>query len=149
MVLLVLDNSSKMDEVDEELIKMTDNCPRIIIINKNDLSKKCNYIGEAIEVSMYNQEDRKLIINKIKQKTISSELNDIDASYIGSARQIGLIKSALNNLKDAISSIENGMPVDIINVDITNAYLRMCDVIGEGSPEDIINNLFSNFCLGK
>ena len=59
------------------------------------------------------------------------------------------IKTALNNLQDALLSIENGMPVDIINVDITNAYLRMCDVIGEGSPEDIINNLFANFCLGK
>lgn len=149
LVLLVLDNNSELDETDEELIKLTNNSPRIIIINKNDLSKKCNYKGEALEVSMYNQEDRKLIINKIKQKTIASELNDLDASYIGNARQIGLIKAALGNLQDALLSIENGMPVDIINVDITNAYLRMCDVIGEGSPEDIINNLFSNFCLGK
>lgn len=149
LVLLLLDNNNSLDETDRELLEITKSKPRIIIMNKNDLPRKNDYKGEVLEASMCNLDDRKRIVEAIKAKTLSSELNDLDASYIGNARQIGLIKQSLEGINDAINSIDNQMPVDIINVDITKAYLRMCEVIGEGNSEDIINNLFANFCLGK
>lgn len=149
LILLLLDNSMCLEDIDKELLKLTENKNRIVIINKADLDSNIEYSENDIKISIHNLEDRKIIINAIKEKTLTSDLNDLDASYIGNARQIGLIKVALNHINDALKSIDDNMPVDIINVDITKAYLRMCDVVGEGSPEDVINNLFANFCLGK
>ena len=76
-------------------------------------------------------------------------INNIDATFIGNARQISKIKEALTSIKEAINGIELGFPVDAINVDITNAWKSLGELIGEGNPEELINNLFTNFCLGK
>lgn len=149
LILLLLDNSKDLNDDDKMLLEMTKDKPRIVIVNKNDLPKKIDYDGEYLEVSMNNEDDLERIEKAIKQKTITSDINEIDASFIGNARQIGLIRIALSHLLEAKESIKNQMPVDIIDVDITKAYLRLSEIIGEGNSEDIINNLFSNFCLGK
>lgn len=149
LILLLLDNSEDLNDDDKMLLEMTKDKPRIVIVNKNDLPKKIDYEGEYLEVSMNNEDDLERIEKAIKQKAITSDINEIDASFIGNARQVGLIRIALSHLLEAKESIKNQMPVDIIDVDITKAYLRLSEIIGEGNSEDIINNLFSNFCLGK
>ncbi len=149
LILLLLDNSEKLSETDYELLELTKDKPRLVIINKSDLPKKIESIDGALEVSMKDENDVEKVEIAIRNCAICSEINDLDASYIGNSRQITLIQKALNHIEEALNSIEYMMPVDIINVDITKAYLRLGEVIGSGNPEDIINNLFANFCLGK
>ncbi len=149
LIILLLDNNRCLNDDDKFLLEITKEKPRLVLINKSDLPKKIEFNGDYLEVSMNSDDDLKRIEKAIKDKTITSDINEIDASFIGNARQIGLIRIALNHLLDAKESIKNQMPVDIIDVDITKAYLRLNEVLGEGSNEDIINNLFANFCLGK
>lgn len=149
LVILILDNSNNLEDIDKELINMTKDKKRLVIINKMDLPRKIDFVGEALEVSILNEDDLGKIEQRIKKLCISSEINNIDATYIGNTRQISLIKKALKSIKDAINSINEGLPIDIINVDIRSSYLSLGEVIGKGSPEDIIDNLFANFCLGK
>ena len=149
LVILILDNSNNLEDIDKELINMTKDKKRLVIINKMDLPRKIDFVGEALEVSILNEDDLGKIEQRIKKLCISSEINNIDATYIGNTRQISLIKKALKSIKDAINGINEGLPVDIINVDIRSSYLSLGEVIGKGSPEDIIDNLFANFCLGK
>lgn len=149
LILLVLDSSKPLDEMDYKLLELTKDKTRIIISNKNDLPNVSNIKTDNISVSMFNKNDIVYIEKEIKRQIINTEINDLDASYIGNARQIGLINEALESLVSAKNSIYDCMPVDIINVDIRKAYLRLSDVCGEGNPDDIIDSLFANFCLGK
>ena len=77
------------------------------------------------------------------------DLNDIDATYIGNARQKGKLYEALNAINSALESAESGQVVDIICVDISLAFKALGDIIGENSSDSLINELFSKFCLGK
>lgn len=149
LILLLLDNSESLTETDYELLELTKDKPRLVIINKSDLPKKIENIEGALEVSMIDEKDVEKVETAIRKCAICSEINDLDASYIGNSRQITLIQKAVEHINEALNSIEFMMPVDIINVDITKAYLRLGEVIGTGNPDDIINNLFANFCLGK
>lgn len=149
LVILILDNNKPLNEIDKELLLLSNNKTRIVVINKKDLEKKNFYDGEAIEVSLLDKETPEIIEKEIKKKCNISNINNFDATYIGNARQISKIKEALNSIKEALNSIQLGFPVDMINVDITNAWNSLGELIGEGNAEELINNLFTNFCLGK
>lgn len=149
LVILILDNNKKMNDVDKNLLEITKNKTRIVVINKMDLEKKNDYSGEALEISLFDKDASQIIQKEIKRVCNLSDINNIDATYIGNARQISKIKEASKAINDALDGIETGYPVDIINVDITRAWNILGELIGEGNPEELINNLFSNFCLGK
>lgn len=149
LIILLLDNSKELNEIDKELLELTKDKTRIVVINKKDLEKKNFYDGEAVEVSLLDDNTAEIIEKEIKKKCNCSNINAIDATYIGNARQISKIKEALYSIYEAINAIEGDLPVDIVNVDITNAWNSLGELIGEGNPEELINNLFSNYCLGK
>lgn len=149
LIILILDNNKELNDIDKELLELTKDKTRIVVINKKDLEKKNFYDGEAIEVSLLDKETPEIIEKEIKRKCNYSKINNLDATYIGNARQVSKIKEALNSIKDALKGIDEGMPVDMINVDITNAWNSLGELIGQGNPEELINNLFTNFCLGK
>ena len=149
LVILLLDNSKPLNDVDKSLLEMTKDKVRIVVVNKTDLEKKIDYKGDVIEVSLLDPKASDIIVKKIKDICNIEEINQIDATYIGNARQTGKIKEAYNSIKDSLSGIESGYPVDLINVDITSAWRALGELIGEGNPEELINNLFTNFCLGK
>ena len=149
LVILLLDNNKPLNDIDKELLKLTENKVRIVVVNKTDLEKKNDYDGDVIEVSLLDPKASDIIINRIKDICNIEEINQIDATYIGNARQTGKIKEAYKAIKDSLSGIEMGYPVDLINIDITSAWKSLGELIGEGNPEELINNLFTNFCLGK
>ena len=149
LVILLLDNSKPLNDVDKSLLEMTKDKVRIVVVNKTDLEKKIDYKGDVIEVSLLDPKASDIIIKKIKDICNIEEINQLDATYIGNARQTGKIKEAYNSIIDSLSGIESGYPVDLINVDITSAWRALGELIGEGNPEELINNLFTNFCLGK
>lgn len=149
LVLLLLDNSREIEEIDKDLLKATENKKRIVIINKCDLESKINNQLDALYVSVNNQEDIEKIRKTISSLCLKTEINDIDATYIGNTRQIELVKKAKRSIEDAIISINDNMTMDIIDTSVREAYLTLGEIIGEGSPDEIINKIFANFCLGK
>ena len=151
LVILVLDNNQDLDEVDKELLDISKDKKRIIVVNKKDLDNKIdlNSLDDYILMSSYDTSDISLWEKKIKNLCNISDLLNIDGTYIGNARQIAKLKEAKKNLEDAINSLENKMPVDIANIDINNAWINLGEIIGEVSSDDLLDELFKRFCLGK
>ena len=149
LVILVLDNSRELNEEDQLLLDLTNNKKRVIVMNKNDLENKNTFDKQTINISTYNKDDITNLEKEIISLCAINEINNLDATYIGNARQISKIKEALNAINDALSGIDFGYPVDIINVDISKAWVSLGEIIGEVSSDELINNLFTNFCLGK
>lgn len=149
LIILVLDNNKELTDTDKELIKLTSDRNRIIVINKIDLESKIDLDVESIKVSLLNKEDISKIEDAIIKLYNIADINSIDATYISNVRQINKIKDALVSIEDAICGINNKYPVDLVNIDITKAWTDLGEIIGENNPEEMINELFKNFCLGK
>ena len=146
LVLLVLDASNELNDIDKELLNLTKDKNRIIVLNKCDLNKKINI--EGIEISAINQ-DISLLKNKIIE-VLGFDIKDYkNKALLTSSRQIGLInktKEALLNVKELIN---NEAPFDILSVDMKVAYDSLKEILGEISSLGYDDVIFSKFCVGK
>ena len=151
LIILVLDNSKELNDTDRELIKLTEDKNRIIVINKKDLDSKMDKenLNDYILISSFDENDISKLENKIKEVCKLGDLNNIDATYIGNARQIAKLKEAKKSLQESIDALDNNMPIDIAGISIKEAWLRLGEILGEENADDMINELFSRFCLGK
>lgn len=151
LVILVFDNSQALTKEDESLLEKTEGRKRLIIVNKSDLNNKIDLtkLDDYILMSALNEEDICLLEKKIREMYSLNDLNNIDATYIGNARQKEKLYEALNAINEALSSCSEGQVIDIINIDISLAYKCLGDIIGENSSETLLNELFGKFCLGK
>lgn len=145
LVLLVFDGSEKLTKEDEELLEKTKDYKRIIVINKSDKEIKINY-PEAVYISSLNN-DLKQLEEKIKE--MFSELTYNDEPLLFNARQLGLLTKAKNHLLDAKNEATNGQVIDIISIDLKQAYSAILEILGKSNSEDLLDNIFSKFCLGK
>jgi len=146
LVLLVLDASNELNEEDKELLELTKDKNRIIVLNKCDIGNVINIDG--ITISAINQD-----ISKLKEKIINVLGFDIkdykNKALLTSSRQIGLInktKEALLNIKNLINE---GVPFDILSVDMKIAYDSLKEILGEISSLGYDDVIFSKFCVGK
>lgn len=146
LVLLVLDASNELNDIDKELLELTKNKNRIIVLNKCDLDKKLDI--EGIEISAINQ-DISLLKDKIIE-VLGFDIKDYkNKALLTSSRQIGLInktKEALLNIKELIN---NEAPFDILSVDMKVAYDSLKEILGEISSLGYDDVIFSKFCVGK
>ena len=151
LVILVFDYSEKLSEIDIELLKETKDKTRIIIVNKNDLNKLINLdeLDDYLLISSFNENDIEKVTEKIKEICRISDITDIDSSYIGNSRQMGLLRRCFDSLIEAEKGIENNDPIDLINIDLTNSYNYLLEILGELSTADLVDEMFSRFCLGK
>ena len=151
LVILVFDYSEKLSEIDIELLKETRDKTRIIIVNKNDLNKLINLdeLDDYLLISSFNENDIEKVTEKIKEICRISDITDIDSSYIGNSRQMGLLRRCFDSLIEAKKGIENNDPIDLINIDLTNSYNYLLEILGELSTADLVDEMFSRFCLGK
>ncbi|WP_125588495.1 tRNA uridine-5-carboxymethylaminomethyl(34) synthesis GTPase MnmE [Companilactobacillus jidongensis] len=157
LVILVLDSSRKLEADDIELLDATKEKRRIIIFNKNDLVPVIT--PESVE--QLKSDDIIIVTSAIKNDgidTIKETIGKIfnagieDSStdvIITSARQAGLLRQAKENLNDVISGIEAGMPIDLVQIDMTSCWDTLGEITGESYPDELITQLFSQFCLGK
>ncbi len=149
IVIVVLNNNEKLNKEDEEIINKIDPDKRIIFVNKSDLANKLKIekdyvIGNTINIDGLDSL-KKAIIDKLNLGNINIK----DVTYISNIRQIDLLKKALNNVKDAIKNIEGLMPIDIVEIDINNAWQHLGEITGEVYQEELLDTLFSKFCVGK
>lgn len=149
LVLLVLDASEELTEEDLYLLDKTKNKKRIIIMNKTDLNKNNAYKEETIEISAKNNTGIEEIKEKIKDLfNVGSFLNK-DLTFFTNARQIALLKSAIESLDEVIKGANNNLEIDMIEIDLKLVWEKLGNIIGANYTEELIDDLFSRFCLGK
>ena len=147
LVILVLDGSRPLKEEEKELLNKVKTKNHIIFINKNDLNKKINIEGISGNAKETNGlDDLKKAI--IKELELNTNINK-DMTYISNARQLSLIKKADNSLKKALKGLQDNIPVDVITIDIESAKNNLGEILGENYKDDLLDELFSRFCIGK
>ncbi len=147
LVILVLDGSRPLKEEEKELLDKVKTKNHIIFINKSDLNKKINIEGISGNTKETNGLDdlKKAIINVLESNTRVNK----DMTYISNARQLSLIKKADNSLKKALNGLKENIPVDVVTIDIESAKNNLGEILGENYKDDLLDELFSRFCIGK
>ncbi len=143
LCLVVLDGSKELDQQDLDLLKRTENKTRIVVYNKSDL----NFQAEGVCISAL-QKDLGALVEEI-QKKFESQLHYSDEITLNNERQIGLAILAKESMKQAIQALENQVEVDLVEIDLQKAYTSLKEILGEVSKDDLLDALFSQFCLGK
>lgn len=145
LVLLVLDGSRELEEADKQLLEATRDKERIILINKDDLEPK-NINVEGISISAKNGKIDGLI-HKLTQMYEASEI--MEEPVLSQERQIGLLKNARDDMSRAIEAMKLETEPDLVEIDLQEAHNHLKEILGEVSRDDLLDTLFSNFCLGK
>ena len=140
LVILVLDSSS-IDDEDNKLIELTNNKNRIIVYNKSDLNKTGN-----IKISAKNNDIYELV-DYLNEK-YDSDAKLVDEDILNNERQISLMKKALKEFEDMLEKLES-QELDVIEINLEEAYHNLCEILGIEYKEDLIDHMFKNFCLGK
>jgi len=153
LVIAVLNNNEKLTKEDRLILeKIQDKCA-IIVINKSDLEQKIELDELPTENVIYTNtidlEGLTQLEEKIEEMFHLNELKGEDYTYLSGARQISLAKEARKHLKDAENSCLENMSVDMIEIDIRECWQKLGEIIGEAYSEELIDQLFSQFCLGK
>ncbi len=148
LVIIVLNNNETITGYEKEIMQLVSEDKKIIFVNKSDLENKITIkddyvLGNTIDKNGLDSL-KKAIINKLNLNNISK-----DITYMSNVRQIDLIKKALNSIDTAIKNLENNLLVSIVEIDIKNAWNYLGEITGEVYQDELIDTLFSNFCLGK
>ncbi|MBS5115501.1 MAG: tRNA uridine-5-carboxymethylaminomethyl(34) synthesis GTPase MnmE [Erysipelotrichaceae bacterium] len=146
LVLLVLDGSRPLDQEDEELLKLTKDLKRIIVINKSDMTKQIDIEGISISAKNLDIEN---LENEIKRIFNIGELVLNDEALISNSRHISLLEQAKISTTKAIDAMHMMIPTDLIVLDLYDAWKNLKEILGEEAKEDLLDELFSRFCIGK
>lgn len=153
LVILVLNNNEELSEEDEKILEACKEKKTIVVINKNDLERKINVEKIQYKNIIYTNTVDLGGIDSLKEKITElfnlNELEHEDYMYLSNVRQISLAKEANYILEEVEIGIENQVPVDMIEIDIKRAWEKLGEIIGETYDEELIDQLFSQFCLGK
>lgn len=153
LVLLVLNASEKLTDQDRALLNLSQDSNRIILLNKTDLEQKIELEqlpDDYIPISVLTNQNINLIEDRINQLFFDNAgLVEQDATYLSNARHISLIEKAVQSLEAVNDGLALGMPVDLLQVDLTRTWEILGDITGDAAPDELITQLFSQFCLGK
>ena len=149
LIILVLDQSKKLTEEDKLLLSMTKHKRRILVGNKNDLDKAIEIDEHMLSLSALNKSGLKDLEDEITKILGLGDLVEKDFNYISNIRHIGKIKEAIRAMKDVVEAINIGLPIDMTEIDLKKAWQYLGEITGDYHPEDLLNELFSKFCLGK
>lgn len=161
LIIYVVDSSTAMDENDEEIMKMLGDKKSIILLNKSDLSQitteavvkkklaERNLEKPVISISAKEQTGIQTLEEIVKEMFFQGEISFNDEIYITNIRQKAALQSAGNSFQMVEQSIRNGMPEDFYSIDLMSAYEELGSIIGEAVGEDLVNEIFSKFCMGK
>lgn len=156
LVIYVVDTSTALDENDAEIMELLRDRHAIILLNKSDL-KQITTVEDVrkhldktmIPISAKEQTGIDALEKEIKEMFFSGKVTFNDEVYITNIRQKTALQEALRSLKLVQQSIENDMPEDFYSIDLMNAYEELGTIIGEAVEDDLVNEIFSKFCMGK
>lgn len=157
LVLLVLNAAESLTKEDLELIRLTNDKKRIIILNKTDLEEKLDRkelakISENAPVyatSILKNEGVEALEEAISKLFFNGIENSQSTVMVTNARHIALLKKSQNSLDSVLEGISSGMPVDLVQIDMTEAWNLLGEITGESYEDELLDQLFSQFCLGK
>ncbi|EGQ2822156.1 tRNA uridine-5-carboxymethylaminomethyl(34) synthesis GTPase MnmE [Staphylococcus pseudintermedius] len=157
LILFVLNYNEPLTEDDRKLYEVIKNEDAIIIINKTDLEQRLDLaevktmVGDMpiIQTSMLQQQGIDELEIQIRDLFFGGEVQSQDMTYVSNSRHISLLKQAKNAIQDAIDAAEMGVPMDMVQIDLTRTWEILGEIIGESASEELIDQLFSQFCLGK
>ncbi len=174
LMVYIVDSSVSLDKNDKEIIELLDLSKTIILLNKSDLDvviteenikeffeEKINFIQENpfnqnsqnvpnfLTISAKEKEGLDAFTSLIKEKFFNGQISFDDEVTISSLRQKEALSSALHSMKMVQQSLEDDMPEDFYSIDLMNAYACLGEIIGEEVGEDLVNEIFSKFCMGK
>jgi len=153
LIILVLNNNEKLAEEDYKILDACKNKKTIVVINKNDLERKVEINKILYKNIIYTNTIDLNGIEALKEKIIElfnlNELEQKDYACLNNIRQISLAKEAYSILEEAEKGIREEVPIDMVEIDIKRAWEKLGEIIGETYTEELIDQLFSQFCLGK
>src|SRR5690606_1103188 len=157
LVLLVLNYAEPLTEDDRKLLEAVRSHTAIVVVNKTDLERRIDLeevrrlIGDTPLVTLSLKEERGLdrLEEAIGELFFAGKVEGTEATYVSNVRHIHLLERALGNVRDAIAGIEGNIPLDMVEIDLKNAWQHLGEIIGEAVSEDLIDQIFSQFCLGK
>ena len=156
LIIYVVDSSTGLDENDEEIMEMIRDRKAIVLLNKMDLD--CVTTEEdirkhldkpVIPVSAKEEQGIDRLEQAVKDMFYDGSISFNDEIYITNMRQKAALKEALDSLEQVSVSIQNQMPEDFFSIDLMNAYEELGSITGESVGEDLVNEIFSKFCMGK
>lgn len=158
LVLLLIDSSNALTDEDRELIKLTAGKPRIVILNKTDLPNRIDLnelrqltAGDrVIKTSIVEHEGMEELGRTISHMFFDEGIESSQSTVmVTNARHIGLLHQANDALNDVLSGIAAGMPVDLVQIDMTRCWELLGEITGDSYQDELLDQLFSQFCLGK
>ena len=157
LILLVLNQSESLTTEDKQLLDITSGNKRIILLNKTDLPSRINqedlvpYLENepALPISVLTSEGLDQLEQAIADLFFGGNTGDKDASYLSNTRHIALLEKAEQSLAEVIQGLESGMPVDLVQIDMTRCWDYLGEIVGDSVQDELITQLFSQFCLGK
>ncbi|WP_027700835.1 tRNA uridine-5-carboxymethylaminomethyl(34) synthesis GTPase MnmE [Metaclostridioides mangenotii] len=157
LVIMVLDYSEKLTDEDIEILESIDKSKTVVLLNKTDLKKqieeeKISYYVEnnsIIEISALKQEGIEKLEDKIESLVYKGEVRNSSDIVISNTRHRDALAKAHKSVLDALDAIYQNMPLDFIEVDLKNIWDYLGYINGDTVTEDLLDNIFSNFCIGK
>ena len=153
LLLVLLDNSKSLTKMDKEILKKTNKKDVIILLNKIDLEskieldklKKYKILNISVKENKGIEELKQAIISKFKLDKIANS----DYTYLSNARQISLIKECMTIIKQIEKANNQQTDVDLIEIDLKRLWDKLGEITGETYKEELLDEIFSKFCLGK
>ena len=153
LVLVILNNNEELSDVDLDILNKTKDKTSIIVINKNDLDSKIDLSRlkgrKIVYTNTVTLEGIDTLKDKITELFKLEEIKKNDYNYITNVRQISKIKECLKRIDDIKESLDNEVPLDMIEIDLRDIWNILGEIIGESYTEELLDELFSKFCVGK
>lgn len=157
LILLVLSRSEPLHEEERRLLAELRDRPTLVVLNKMDLASQLEeeeirglYPQERIvTLSARDGTGLELLEKAVSRLFLSGGIQSADVTYVSNVRHIALLHAAARSLTDAIGGAEQGLPVDLIQIDIAAAWESLGEIVGDTASESLLDQIFSKFCLGK
>ena len=156
LIICIVDASRNLNDEDIEILNLAKSKKNILVLNKNDLEAKLNenskYISDfqnIIKISAIKSEGIEDLYDKIAELFNLNEISFDNEVIITNERHKNLIQMAIKNLNEAKQTLENGLPIDFVEISLKNTLENLGSITGEEASEEIINEIFARFCLGK
>ncbi|RFB10598.1 tRNA uridine-5-carboxymethylaminomethyl(34) synthesis GTPase MnmE [Bacillus sp. HNG] len=157
LILLVLNYGDEFTEEDERLFEAVSGMDTIVIINKTDLPQKINMErvrelakdNPMVTTSLLEEKGVDALEEAISSLFFTGNVEANDLTYVSNSRHIALLTQAKKSIEDAISGVESDLPIDMVQIDLTRTWELLGEIVGDAVHESLINQLFSQFCLGK
>ena len=153
LVIIVLNNNEKLTEEDKNILDYCKKKKVIVVINKSDLKTNIDissiFYKNIIYANTVDVNGLDALKNKIVEMFNLEELTKEDYKYLNNVRQVSLIKESKDILLDSITGITNNIPIDLVEIDIKRAWEKLGEIIGVTYTDELLDQLFSQFCLGK